>query len=178
MEESKENKEPTSVEIEQVFQNYLIDPDYFTSNFEKAVTTLSEVKLPLEQLKLESDKSNNFISENISTKKFDKDDDDLKFNKNIPFFNAASTTKLETPAIVLEKPNIIENVSKKDLNNVITQLSATVNPAIKNLYTSVSALMNKGKDPKGFTEVRPTYNGDLFFFSDEIKKVSKKFIWS
>ena len=84
MEESKENKEPTSVEIEQVFQNYLIDPDYFTSNFEKAATTLSEVKLPLEQLKLESelsevklpleqlklesDKSNNFISENISTK--------------------------------------------------------------------------------------------------------------
>jgi hypothetical protein len=57
-------------------------------------------------------------------------------------------------------------------------LTGTINPALQNLYSSVSAVMEKGKDPKGFTEIRPTYNGDAFFFADEVKRTSQKFLWS
>jgi hypothetical protein len=158
--------EPTkeTINVEQVVQNYLIEPDMLFSNTEKATTTLGEVKFSEEDLK-QSNVNNNF--QNLSAS-----------GQYIPPFNNSASLKLTAPSVVLEKPIEPQNVSKKEFQNVLNQLTGTINPALQNLYSSVSAVMEKGKDPKGFTEIRPTYNGDAFFFADEVKRTSQKFLWS
>lgn len=163
------NSNNENIKVEQVVQNYLIEPDFLTSNAEKATYTLGDANLP----KIELINQNNDSLTDI----FEDTEKTVNLLQQIPFFKT-DVTKVTTPGTVFEKPGTPSYVTKKELQNVITQINSTVNPALQNLYTSVSAVMEKGKDPKGFTELRPTYNGDMFFFSDELNRVSQKFIWS
>ena len=172
MEEEKNlNQDTEKIDVQQVFQNYLIEPDFLTTNFEKSVVSLGEVNLP--QIKITEEYNNNF-------QKINEENDNLKTIGKFNFFDNSITnlSKYNTPINVLEKPKNPPLVTKKELDSVIKQLSGNINPAIENLYKSVSAVMDKGKDPKSYTEQRPTYNGDLYFFGDEVSKLSKKFLWS
>jgi hypothetical protein len=187
MEEEKKldfiNSNNENIKVEQVVQNYLIEPDFLTSNTEKAVFTLGDANLPQSEIinqninfNLEAGPKLTNYTESLTDISGDTEKT-INLLQQIPFFKT-DVTKVTTPGTVFEKSGTPSYVTKKELQNVITQINSTVNPALQNLYTSVSAVMEKGKDPKGFTELRPTYNGDMFFFSDELNRVSQKFIWS
>jgi hypothetical protein len=179
------NSNSNDVKVEQVVQNYLIEPDVFTSNSERAVASLGESNLPENELLNQSlntpfDFGNDlklFERPRSTTSTTVDTDTTNRLLQQIPFFETY-VPKTVTPANILEKPNEPNFVTKKEFTGVISEINGTVNPALQNLYKSVSALMDKGKDPKGFTETRPTYNGDLHYFGDELTRTSQKFTWS
>ncbi len=179
------NTEKENVEAQQFSENYLIDPEFLFSNTEKAVTSLGDANLP--QSELINKNASNFVN-NLEIKyippeqstTFDNINNELNYltktnTKNIEYF---TTKKTNISPMVLDRPKDVDVVTRKEIQKIVTDLGTTINPALKNLYSSVSAMMEKGKDPKGFTELRPTYNGDAYFFSDELKKTSKKVSWA
>jgi hypothetical protein len=142
------------INVEKISQNYLIEPADLYSNSEKASTSFISMDLPEAQNINLSQAASDFLK-------------NINIQKNI------------VPTEVLNAKPQTENIqSIKELENLKKQINNTINPAIKNLYGSVSSLANKSPDPKGFTETRPTFNGSKYFFDDELVKVSQKVSWA
>lgn len=142
------------INVEKISQNYLIEPADLYTNAEKASSSFISMDLPEAQNINLSQEASDFLK-------------NINIDKNI------------VPKEVLNlKPQNDNLQSEKELQNLKKQIDNTINPALKNLYSSVSSLANKSPDPKGFTETRPTFNGSKYFFDDELVKVSQKVSWA
>ena len=160
----EENKTKEII-AEQITQNYLLQPQDLFNSQEKASYSFADMSMP----EVEAISINNYIF---------KDDTNINeeiLQKDIDFTNVNSIPKEPSP-IIFKAPSQNLETNKK-INTIEQQLISNITPAISNLYKSVSALLNKGKDPKGYTEARPTYAGINLYFNDEKLRVSKTVEW-
>jgi hypothetical protein len=172
----EENKTKEII-AEQITQNYLLQPQDLFNSQEKASYSFADMSMP----EVEAISINNYIFKDDTDINEEIIEQNLTENKTsntyekIDFTNVNSIPKESSP-IIFKAPSQNLETNKK-INTIEQQLISNITPAISNLYKSVSALLNKGKDPKGYTEARPTYAGINLYFNDEKLRVSKTVEW-
>ncbi|MFN9956540.1 MAG: hypothetical protein ACK55I_25860, partial [bacterium] len=112
MEEEKKldfiNSNNENIKVEQVVQNYLIEPDFLTSNTEKAVFTLGDANLPQSEIinqninfNLEAGPKLTNYTESLTDISGDTEKT-INLLQQITFFKT-DVTKVNTPGTVFEK---------------------------------------------------------------------------
>lgn len=143
---AEENK---NIEVEQINQNYLIEPSNLYSSEEE-----------------ETDK-------NVTIDYPESDVVSIKANE----VREIDADKLKAPDSILKAESSSESI-EKNLKELSNSIKASYDPAIKNLYNTVSALTNKRTSPTSFTDERTIFNGGIYFFQDETSRVMEKLPWA
>lgn len=145
--------EQAKIEVEQISQNYLIDPMDLMTNQEKAESAFIDMKLPESEPVTLAGTINDFL-------------------KNV------NVNKTLTPKEIMQLQKEEPVATTKELEKLKNDMLNTVTPAIKNLYSVTTSLARDRPSPSFFTEARPTYNGSNFYFDDENVRVTQHFPWS
>ena len=138
--------------VEQINQNYLIDPENLQTNAEKTNNSFLEMSLP--------------EAEQIAS--YDLNED-----------NFLEVSKTKTPENIFNIQNKTQEFkNSEEFKGLVSEINTSIKPSLNQMYNLVSQVINRTQDPKGFTDDRPTFNGVAFFFDEEKLRISDKPKWA
>lgn len=84
---------------------------------------------------------------------------------------------MQSPQVISEITDTEEKVSKNDLDNVKKEIENSLTPKLKQLNDSISSMATVDRNPKRFTENRPTYSLNGLIFYDRLTQITKAPEW-
>ena len=84
---------------------------------------------------------------------------------------------MQSPQVISEITDPEEKVSKTDLDNIKKEIENSLTPKLKQLNDNIASVATVDRNPKRFTENRPTYSLNGLIFYDRLTQITKAPEW-
>jgi hypothetical protein len=84
---------------------------------------------------------------------------------------------MQSPQVISQVINNEETITKSDLENAKKDIENSLKPVFDQMNENISSMSTTDRNPKRFTEQRPTYSLDGLIFSDRMTQITNPPEW-